>query len=202
MSSGWLRGAAALAALCCALVASACSKPDKPAVLGDPNGSPSSHATASAPPGPRTIKVGSLTIILPPAGDPQTEAVFTGYQAFWVALLGALAKANASESTLSATTTGDAQRVFVNNLTNLRLSRRTQSGPTALHPTVPSVNGSMASLIDCADLSQLRIRNRSGRPVNPPDPKTTQIQVGLVLQGGKWLVRIYDETVRGCRPGA
>lgn len=65
------------------------------------------------------------------------------------------------------------------------------------------MTGSLAILTDCADLSAFRIRGRSGKPVNPPDPQTTEIQVKLVALAGKWVVQDYDELpTRGCEPTA
>lgn len=201
MSAGRFRERAALLALALVLVSTGCSHKPKEVPLGDPNRSSSPGATGSpSPAGPRIIRSGNLTITLPPAGDPQAEAVFKGYQAFWEGLLKALAAANPGEPSHLATTTGGARSLFGNHLVNLQLGRRTQSGPTRLHPTVTSVTGTVALLTDCADLSALRVRNSSGQPVNPPDPKTTQISVELVLQAGKWVVRKYDENVRGCTP--
>lgn len=201
MSNGWLRGAAAAVALSCALVLAACTDQPKDVVLGDPSQSPTTGVTASpTAAGPRTITSGSLTIVLPPLGDPQAEAVFTGYRAFWEGLLKALAKANPGEPAFVATTRTGARSLFGNHMVNMQLLRRTQSGPTRLHPVVTTVTGAVAQLTDCADLSALRVRNSGGKPVNPPDPRTTQISVELVLEGGRWLVQKYDESVRGCKP--
>jgi len=199
VSIGLLRGSAALITLSFVLASAACSDKPEPVPLGDPSAS-STGASASPSAGPRTTTVGNVTITLPADTDAREDAVFAGYQAFWQALLKASAKANPQEPILVATTTGNARPFFVQYLGNLQITRRTQSGPVRLHPTAPSLRGSAATLTDCADLSRLVIRSANGKPVGPPDPKTTQIRIELALQGAKWLVKSYDETARGCRP--
>lgn len=193
-----LRGGLAPVALALVLASAGCQDDPKPVPLGEPGASAAGSASPSA--ALRTTTVGALTITLPPTGDAAYEPVFAGYQAFWEGLIKALAKADPSEPAFTATTTGGARSLFANNLVNMQLVRRTQSGPVRLHPGEPSITATSATLTDCADLSELRIRNSGGKPVNPPDPKTTQVEVELVLQSGKWIVKNYDETVRGCQP--
>lgn len=197
MSTGLLRGFAGLVVLSFVLVSAACSDQPKPVQLGDRSAS-SAGASASPSAGPRTTTVGNLTITLPADISPQEDAVFAGYQAFWQALLKASAAANPAEPSLTATTTGSAKPFFTQYMGNLQVTRRTQSGPVRLHPTIASITGAVAMLSECADLAGLVIRDRSGKPVGPPDPKTTQIRIELALQGTKWLVKGYDETARGC----
>jgi len=200
MPAGSLRGFAALVAVACALVPAACSDQPDRVRLGDSSESPSVGASASTA-GTRTITAGALTITLPAATDSAQGSVLTGYQAFWEGLLEASAKGDPVEPTLIATTTGAARPFFANYLGTLRVARRTQSGPVRLRPAVPSIDGPVATVTDCADLSGLRVRDSGGRPVRPPDPQTTQIRVELASQGAKWLVRSYTEVGRGCRPG-
>lgn len=200
MSMGLLRGGTALVALALVLASAGCKGDPKPVVLGDP--SPSTGASASPSAGPRTTTVGNLTITLPADPDPQKDAVFAGYQAFWQGLLKASAAANPQEPALIATTTGNARPFFAQYLSNLQITRRTQSGPVHLYPAVTSATGAATILTDCANLSGLEIKGASGKPVGPPDPKSTQIRIELVLVGGKWLVTGYDETARGCEPEA
>ena len=181
-------------------MASACSDDPEKVDIGGDSGPDNSAGSPSPSAAPRVITSASVTFHLPPVGDAQTEAIYTGYQVFWVSLTKAYAKGDPSDRTLYANTTGGARKLFGNNLANMQVSRQTQSGPVQLHPTVAAATASTASVSDCADLSQFRIRDRSGKPVNPPDPKTTQIDLKLVLQAGKWIVQSYDESSRGCTP--
>lgn len=199
MSMGLLRGGAAVVALSFVLASAGC-KGEKQVPLGDPSASTGASAAPSA--GPRTTTVGNLTITLPADTDAQEDAVFAGYQAFWQALLKASAEANPQEPTLIATTTGNARPFFSQYIGNLQITRRKQTGPVRLHPTVTPITGPVAILSECADLAELVIKDNSGKPVGPPDPNTTKIRVEMALQGTKWLVKNYDETARGCEPEA
>lgn len=198
-----VRAVAAASLLC--LLAAACgnhSKTTKPH-LGK-GGGPGDQSSRSAAKG-TTYTYQQLTIHFPATSTDDQRAVFTAYQNFWQALYNAGIDPLNNRSALAKVTDGGAKQVLVSYFARLEQQKQTKKGPIVLGPALPRFAKSLATpsvptatVQECADMNGSRVLDAQGKPVNPPDPHTTTIQVTLNRTASGWIVVTYEETGRGC----
>lgn len=187
--------AVATASLLCVLAAGcgSHSKTSKPHLNGDDPG-----PTATAGPSAATFTFQQLTIRPPKLKNDGQQAVLAAYQNFWKALYLAGNDPLNGIAGLEAVTADPAKRTFVGAFHQLAVLKQTKKGPVTLAPTIGDVTDTTATVTDCGDFSQSRVLNAQGKPVNPPDPQTTSVEVKLNKVNGAWIVATYDEPGRGC----
>lgn len=180
-SRSWTRAGAALAL---AAAVSGCR-------AGSPDVTPTPSASSPTPPPSPT----------PPSPTPTFDqsTPVAAYRAFYAALVaaGRTADWQSLQSTSTATVSGSALRVVVENLRRHATRGETLRGTIMLNPSLERLSGSSATVRDCQDSSGWRIYDRTGRAKGPGTSQRTRVVARLVRTGGIWKVHAFISFDRG-----
>jgi hypothetical protein len=171
------------------------------------------HTSHPSTPGSRTTNAGhpgavpSPTVTATtPATTPQqatSAEVLTAYRTEEAAFFAVLDHypVDPSDSRLATTMVGPRLTAVENAFRVERIEDHYGVGTADLAPVVTSVDGTTASITDCA-FDWSRIVNPAGATVSGPDTERTLTRVTLQLTGDIWKVSGFVPVGAGCLPAA
>lgn len=140
--------------------------------------------------------------------DPTKSAILAAYRAHWDDVIAVSSKfpVNPLDPRLSLHTTGKQLMSEQQALTEVNLKNRYEMGTLDLHPTVTSVNGNSALIMDCDFDHSVEMDGRTSRPVDEPDIGHTLLRFTMTKVNGTWLVSDSTtlksgKTIDACTPG-
>ena len=170
----------------------ACGSPtaSPPSTTSTPQATTSTSATAPTSPTATT------------APSAEVAAVLGAYRAGWAAYLHAGATANPADPELQATMVNPLLHQVIGNLVTDNMEGIIGKGSIALHPHVKSIDGSAATVLDCAFSSSFQIYKKTGKQVPPATkPEHDAVKATLILDGSTWKVKSQQITEGSCPAG-
>jgi hypothetical protein len=155
----------------------------------DKHAEPARRASASPPTSTATTSSTSIQ-----------AAVVAGYRAAWDAYRAAVASANPELPDLAAHMTAEQLAQVRRYVAGLRALNHVERGDMDLHPTVISITGDEAVVVDCYS-DTIHQYDSSGRLYGVGKPETIGSEATLVLDGGTWKVkrRVHKEAACSAR---
>ena len=128
--------------------------------------------------------------------------MLTAYRAGWDAYEHALATANPLDPALKATMVNPVLHQVIGNLVTDNMEGIVGKGTITLDPHISSIDGSSATVLDCAFSSSLLVYKKTGKQVPPlTKPEHDAAKTTLVLTGSTWKTKSRQVTEGSCPAG-
>lgn len=132
----------------------------------------------------------------------EETAVLTAYRAGWAAYEHAVATANPADPALQATMVNPVLHQVIGNLVTYNMEGIVGKGSIALDPHVVSIDGTSATVVDCAYSSSFLVYKKTGKQVPPvTKPEHDADKATLVLVGSTWKTKSRQITEGSCPAG-
>jgi hypothetical protein len=129
-------------------------------------------------------------------------AVLTAYRAGWAAYEHAVATANPADPELDATMVNPVLHQVIGNLVTYNTEGIVGKGSIVLYPHVASIDGTSATVLDCAYSSSFLVYKKTGKQVPPvAKPEHDADKATLVLVGSTWKTKSRKITEGSCPAG-
>jgi hypothetical protein len=166
---------------------------------GSPSASPPS--TTSTPSTSVSASTSSPSSTTAPVSA-EASAVLDAYRAGWTAVEHATATANPLDPALKETMVNPVLHQVIGNLVTDNMEGIVGKGSIVLDPHVTAIDGTSATVLDCAYSSSFLVYKKTGKQVPPiTKPEHDADKATLVLVGSTWKTKTRQITEGSCPAG-